>query len=158
MQRQAYKTDLSDAEWEVLGSHIPAPLAGRRPAKWRRREIVNAIVYVLRAGCQWHLLPHGFPAYKTVYDYYRQWRRNGLWEGINTALREQLRIAVGRDAQPSAAIIDSQSIKTTEKGANVASTMASRSRVVNGISWWIPKGSCSNCGCGQHGQCELVRF
>jgi putative transposase len=95
---------------------IPAPLPGGRPAHWSRREIVNAIPYVLRTGCQWHLLPHDFPPYKTDYDYYRQWRRNGLWERINTVLRERLRIELGRNAQPSAAIIDSQSVKTTEKG------------------------------------------
>ena len=69
----------------------------------------------MRAGCQWHLLPHDFPPYKTVYDYYRHWRRRGVWEQINTTLRETLRIQLGRDPQPSAAINDSQSVKTTEK-------------------------------------------
>src|SRR5688572_27560680 len=99
MQRRAYSTDVSDAEWNVLEGYVPAPLSGGRPAKWSRREIVNAILYVMRTGCQWHLLPHDFPAYKTVYDYYRQWRRKGLWERINTALRERLRVALGRNAQ-----------------------------------------------------------
>jgi transposase len=126
MPRKAYKTDLSDAEWALLEPYVPAPLAGGRPAKWSRREIVNAMLYVLRAGCQWHLLPHDFPPYKTVYDYYRHWRRTGLWEGINTALRERLRLELGRDPQPSAAILDSQSVKTTEKGALAALIRASK--------------------------------
>ena len=116
MRRQAYSTDISDAEWKILEPLVPAPLPGGRPVTWSRREIVNAILYVLRTGCQWHLLPHDFPPYKTVFDYYRQWRRQGIWEQINATLREKLRVQLGRDPQPTAAIIDSQSVKTTEKG------------------------------------------
>lgn len=126
MSRQVYSTDLTDAEWAILEGLVPAPLAGGRPAKWSRREIVNGIVYVLRTGCQWHLLPHDMPPYKTVYDYYRQWRRSGLWERINTTLRERSRLALKRNAQPSAAIIDSQTVKTTEKGGHAATTAAKR--------------------------------
>jgi transposase len=116
MDRRPYSTDLSDKEWELLAALIPAPLPGGRPAKWARREIVNAILYILRTGCQWHLLPHDFPPYQTVFYYFRQWRRSGVWERVNTVLREQLRVQIGREAQPSAAILDSQSVKTTEKG------------------------------------------
>src|SRR5689334_5762514 len=122
MERKAYPSDVSDREWELIGSLIPAPKSGGRPAKHSRREIVNAIRYVLRNGCGWRALPHDFPPYTTVYDYFRQWRDSGVWERANTALREQWRTKIGREAQPSAAIIDSQSVKTTEKGANGAWT------------------------------------
>jgi len=79
---------------------------------------------VLCSGCAWQLLPHDFPPYQTVFYYFRQWRRAGIWEKVNTALREQLRVQMSREAQPSAAIIDSQSAKTSEKGGHVAMTKA----------------------------------
>ena len=126
MSRQAYSSDLSDTEWTILAPLIPAPLPGERPAKWSRREIVNAILYVLRSGCAWSLLPHDFPPYQTVFYYFRQWQRAGIWAKVNTALREQLRVQLGREAQPSAAIIDSQSTKTTEKGGLAATTRGRR--------------------------------
>ena len=122
MKRRAYATDLSDKEWVLIAELIPAPLPGGRPVKWERREIVNAILYVLRSGCAWYLLPHDFPPYQTVFYYFRQWRRAGIWEKVNTVLREQLRVQMGREAQPSAAIIDSQSAKTSEKGGVAAMT------------------------------------
>jgi transposase len=124
MKRRVYSSDLSDAEWAVLAPLIPAPLPRGRPAKWERREIVNAILYVLRSGCAWQLLPHDFPPYQTVFYYFRRWRRAGIWEKVNTALREQARVGMGREAQPSAAIIDSQSAKTSEKGGFAATTKA----------------------------------
>jgi|ERR1051325_6224025 len=116
MERKAYPSDLSDAEWKVLESYIPVPLQGGRPTEHNRREIVNAIRYVLRSGCGWEYLPHDFPPWHTVYDYFRQWSKSGLWEQINQHLREQVRQKAGRAKTPSAAIIDSQSVKTTEKG------------------------------------------
>jgi transposase len=116
MERRAYATDVSDEEWAIMQPYIPTPLPGGRPAKWERREIVNAILYVLKTGCAWQLLPHDFPPYSTVFWYFRQWRKDGTWERLNGALRQQTRQQMGRDAQPSAAIIDSQTVKTTEKG------------------------------------------
>jgi putative transposase len=88
MSRQAYNTDLNDREWDILKALLPLQLGYGRPLKCARREIVNAMLDVLRTGCQWHLLPHDFLPYKTVYDYYRQWRRSGMWERVNTVLRE----------------------------------------------------------------------
>jgi transposase len=116
MPHHAYASDLSDAEWRLLEPLIPAPLPGGRSAKWTRRELVDAMLYVLQTGCAWNLLPHDFPPSSTVFWYFRQWRRSNLWEDINTLLRERLREQMGRTATPSAAIIDSQSVKTTEKG------------------------------------------
>ena len=125
-QRQSYPTDLTDEEWQCLASLVPPVKSGGRPAKHTRREILNAILYVLRSGCQWRLLPHDFPPWKTVYTYFRNWRLDGTWERIHDALREQLREAEGRHRQPSAAILDSQSVKTTEKGGHAASMQARR--------------------------------
>lgn len=116
MSRRAYASDWSDREWEQLKPLIAAPGPGGRPPKWERREIVNAIRYILKTGCQWQLLPHDFPPYPTVFTDFRQWRREGRWEPINRVLREPVRVQLGRNAEPSAAILDRQSVKTTEKG------------------------------------------
>ena len=134
MPRKTYPTDLSDQEWAVIESYIPKPKPGGRPAKHERREILNAIAYVLRSGEAWRLMPHDLPPWSTVYDYFRQWRIDGTWERINTALREKLRITLGREAEPSAAIIDSQTVKTTEKGGRGAMTRARKSKDANDMS------------------------
>jgi putative transposase len=114
MKDELYPSDLSDAEWEVLEPLIPKAKPGGRPRTTNMRAVLNAIFYVLRSGCAWRMLPHDFPSWKTVYHYFRQWRIDGVWEQINEALRIQLRKADGREAEPSAAILDSQSVKTTE--------------------------------------------
>jgi putative transposase len=111
-----YLTDLSDAEWSCLGFLLPPPKTGGRPKSHSPRAILDAIFYVLRSGCSWRLLPRDFPPWKTVYHYFRQWRLDGTFERLNAALRERLRIKSGRNAQPSAAIVDSQSAKTTGVG------------------------------------------
>jgi len=114
--RKAYQTDLSDAEWSCLESHLPPPKANGRPRIYPLREILDAIFYVVRSGCAWRLLPHDFPPWKTVYHYFRFWRLDGTWERIHSALRQRVRVRLKRNPQPSAAIVDSQSVKTTGVG------------------------------------------
>jgi putative transposase len=114
--RKAYQSDLSDAEWSCLEPHLPAPKATGRPKMHATREILNAIFYVVRGGCAWRLLPHDFPPWKTVYHYFRSWRLDGTWERLHAALRKRVRVRLKRNPQPSAGIVDSQSIKTTGVG------------------------------------------
>lgn len=114
--RKPYPTDLTDEQWKVLEPLVPAPKPGPQPVKHARREILNAIFYLNRSGCQWRMLPHDFPPWQLVYGYYRQWRKDGMWQSINDALRRQVRQRNGRNPEPTAAIIDSQSVKTTEMG------------------------------------------
>jgi putative transposase len=134
MPRQPYDTDLTDAQWQLIEALFPPAKPGGRPRSRDPREIVNGIFYFLRSGCAWRLLPHDLPPWSTVHDSYRKWRKSGLWKEIHDALREKLRVKEGREAQPSAAIIDSQSVKTTEKGGSMDMTPASRSRAASDIS------------------------
>jgi putative transposase len=114
--RRAYQTDLSDAEWSYIEPHLPAPKTSGRPRVHPVREILDAVFYVLKSGGTWRLLPHDFPPWKTVYHYFRLWRIDGTWERLHEALRRRSRVRLGRDPQPSAGIVDSQSIKTTGVG------------------------------------------
>lgn len=126
MARRPYPTDLTDAEWDLIEPWIPAVKAGGRPALHDRRELLDAMSYVLRSGCAWRLLPHDFPPWQTVYHYFRLWRDAGIFEALTHDLRERVRQQAGRNREPSGAIIDSQSVKTTEKGGSVAMTGARR--------------------------------
>ena len=114
--RNLYSTDLSDAEWEYLQPHLPAPKANGRPRVYPLREILNAIFYVVRSGCSWRLLPHDFPPWRSVYHYFRQFRLDGTWARVHAAIRERVRVRLKRNPQPSAGIVDSQSVKTTGVG------------------------------------------
>ena len=121
-----YPSDLSDAQWAVLEPLLCPPRARQgRPRRVERREIVNAILYVLRTGCQWRYLPEGLPNWRTAYWYFSRWRDDGTWARINDALRRRVRVALGRQPEPSAAVVDSQSARTTERGASAATTPAS---------------------------------
>ncbi len=117
MNRPNYPTDLNDREWQLLEPLLPPPKPGGRPVKYPRREVVNAIRYVLRTGCSWRMLPHDLPPWRTAFHYFRTWRRDGTWQRAHDALRSLTRQSEGRQASPSAAIIDSQSVKTAEKGS-----------------------------------------
>ena len=135
MRRSKYSTDLSDSEWACLKPHLPASKKrGRgRPRIHSLRDILDAIFYVLKSGCPWRLLPRCFPPWKSVYHWFRKWRIDGTFEQLNTALRERLRARLGRNPQPSAGIVDSQSAKTSgaggqQRGYNGAKKVRRRKR------------------------------
>lgn len=124
--RRAYPTDLTDTQWELIASLIPEAEPGGRPRKAASRELVDAILYFLRAGMAWRLLPHEFPPWQTVYYYLRQWQREGVWDRVHHTLVMADRERVGRDASPSAAILDSQSVRTADQKGDQRATMRPR--------------------------------
>ncbi len=116
MENRRYPTDLSDDEWLCISPHLPEPAGLGRPRLHGLRAILDAVFYVLKSGCPWRLLPRDFPPWKTVYDWFRRWRIDGTWERLNAELRQRLRSRLGRNPNPSAGIVDSQSAKTTGVG------------------------------------------
>jgi putative transposase len=114
--RKAYPTDLTDAQWAILEPLVPPSKHGGRPRTVNMREVINTIMYLNRAGCQWDMLPHDLLPKSTVYEYFAEWRDDGTWAKFGDALRVQVRTQEGREATPSAMCIDSQSVKTTEVG------------------------------------------
>jgi putative transposase len=133
--REAYPSDLTDKEWEILEPLIPAISPEAVNVQYTRREIVNGILYVLRSGCPWRMVPHDLPAWGTLYDYFRTWREDGTWDQLQKSLLRRVRQKQGRDEEPSAAVIDSQSIKTSavrgpEKGFDMGKKIWGRKRHV----------------------------
>jgi transposase len=128
MSGMGYPSDVSDAEWEVIAPLLAAAKPGGRPRTTPLRAVVNAIFYVSRGGVAWRMLPRDFPPYQTTYRYFRAWSKDGTWEKVHEVLRDRVRQKEGREASPSAAIIDSQSAKTTEKGAPEGTTRAENQR------------------------------
>ena len=133
-----YPSDLTDAEWQLLAPLLPPPAETGRRRSWPMRELMNALFFVLRGGCPWRMLPEHFPPHQTAYRWFARFRDDGTWENLNHHLVMLDRERVGRKSRPSAAIIDSQSVKTTEAGGSRAMTPERRSTGANVKPWSIP--------------------
>ena len=128
MTRTHYPTDLTDAQWRLIEPFVPQPKPGGRPATYTRREIVNAMLYQTRNGCVWRALPHDLPPYRIVFHYFRLWQTDGTWDRIHDALRTKVRRSVWKKPKPTVAIVDSQSVKTTEQGGPRGSDAGKKGR------------------------------
>lgn len=124
MDKRTYPSDLTNEQWKLIEPLLPPVKPGGRPRTTELREVTNGIMYLVRTGCSWRMLPHDFPPWPTVHDYYWKYRRDGIWDQIHESLHKRVRVQAGRQASPSAAIIDSQSVKTASKGGNEVMTLA----------------------------------
>ena len=142
--RTRYPSDLTDAQWARVQAVLPPAVHGRtgRPRKYPLREVWNAVFYLTREGCTWRALPHDFPPWELVWEHFRRWRDAGTLERVHAALRAQARVAAGRAPLPTAAVLDSQSVKATEKGGPSATTPGRRSRAGSASSSSTPRASC----------------
>lgn len=136
--RRAYPSDLTNEQFRRIERHFgPGKWSterGGRPAKYKRKDVVDAILYVLRTGCPWRALPHDFPPWNSVFKYFAEWTRDGTWKRVHDKLRFEVRRSEGRSGYPSAAILDSQSVKTTDRGGRKGTMPARRSRGANDTS------------------------
>ena len=148
MESRRYPSDLSDDEWRCIVPHLPEPTGQGRPRLHGLRAILDAVFFILKSGCPWRLLPKDFPPWKTVYDWFRRWRIDGTWERLNTELRERLRVRLGRNPQPSAALLwtPSQPGPQEWEAQSAASTPPRSWKVESAPCWWTPRDWCSRCG------------
>jgi len=141
-----YPSDLTNAQWKLLRPLLaaarPQRHGGGRPRQHSLRRVVNAVLYVVKTGCQWRQLPRNFPPWKAVHEQFRRWRRDGVWEQVSQALRRIGRVAQGRKPEPTLAIVDSQSVKTVLKGGRAATTPARRSRAASATLRSIRRETC----------------
>ena len=128
----SYPSNLTNKEWEIIEPYILQGKMGR-PRENDIRDVINAIFYIVRGGNQWRMMPKDFPNWKTVYDYFLRWRKNGMWNTIHDSLREACRKKVKKEKSPSVGIIDSQSVKTVQKEGSMVMMQAKRQKVVNVI-------------------------
>jgi putative transposase len=145
MAREPYSTDLTDAQWQQIERHLPPPYRRGRRRTYALREIFNALLYISRTGCQWRLLPHDFPPYRSVFGYFTQWQQDGTLERLHDVLVLNVRVAAGREPEPSVGAIDSQSVKVNQKGGlphkkggprrPLAATNISKSTVASATFW-----------------------
>jgi len=126
----SYPSDLTDKEWGVIEPLVKQGAMGR-PRELNIRDILNAIFYVIRGGNQWRMLPKDFPSWKAVYAYFFRWRKNGVWDTIHDELRKKCRAKAGKEENPTAAIVDSQSVKTVQKGGKRVMMQARKRKVAN---------------------------
>ncbi len=136
MARTSYPTDLTDEQWQRIEALLPPARGGRtgRPRTYSRRSVFDAIFYRLRTGCSWQMLPRSLPPHELVRFHYRRWRDDGTRQEVHDALRRPVRVAAGREPTPSAAIRDSQSVRTAGKGGSVGTARARRSPAASGTS------------------------
>jgi putative transposase len=141
-RRLPYTTDLTDEEWQILAPLLPPEKSGGRPRKYPIREVINGIQYILRGGGTWRLMPHDLPPWQTAYQTFRAWRHDGTWLRIHDQLRDEVRTRMGRHRQPSAAILDAQTVKTTEKGGSMVMMGRKNSMGASAISSLRRRVSC----------------
>ena len=140
VQPESYPTDLSDFEWELLCPYVEVRAKTGPKRRVNLRAVLNALRYKAKTGCQWEMLPRSFPPKSTVYDYFWEWGQAGVWEQMHDILRDEVHAQAGREASPSAAVIASQTVKTTEKGGRGATTAARKSPVASATSSSTPSG------------------